>query len=320
MVRARFSSFLLPVFLASAAASAWADNAPERIGVAAAVRNEVIGVQAQGQRALSVGSPLFRNELIRTGENGVAQLLFADQTTISMGSRSELRLDQFVYNPSQNAGQVVFEFARGAMRFISGAQDPHSYSVRTPVATIGVRGTIVDFLLIDGKLIAILDEGRALFTLPDGRELELNEPGTAFEFLPGGGVSGPAPWTGRYETGLRVASFPLYGSAFADLPDHEGAQPTDHLNDIKEELALRRLQVTAPSGEDDPPPDAGEEGGGDSGPPPDDGPHDDPDDHHDHDWGDHDHHGHHDHDGHDHHDAWDHDRHGGWDRDDGHGG
>src|SRR5262249_15074235 len=111
-----------------------------RIGVAAAVRNQVTAAQAAQEHPLVVCANIFQDETIRTGANSVAQLLFADQTTLSVGPRSEVRLDRYVYDPHQSVGDVAISLSTGALRFITGAQDPHSYSIRTPVATIGVRG------------------------------------------------------------------------------------------------------------------------------------------------------------------------------------
>src|SRR5215475_3239435 len=96
----------------------------------------------RGSGTLSVGSELFSNETVRTGEASQAQLLFLDQTNLSVGARSEVKLDRFVYNPDRKTGNVVIEASRGAFRFVSGSQNPRSYTIKTPFATIGVRGTI----------------------------------------------------------------------------------------------------------------------------------------------------------------------------------
>ncbi|HET9232219.1 MAG TPA: FecR domain-containing protein, partial [Vitreimonas sp.] len=230
---------LIAVLLAGVSLPALAHaQAPARIGVASAVRNEVTA-QGSEQRPLSVGSAIYQNELIRTGPGSVAQLLFADQTTLSVGPSSELRLDRFVYNPDRSAGDVAVSLTTGALRFISGSQNPRSYQVTTPVATMGVRGTIVDILLIEGRVFGILDEGQAFFTLQDGREVMLDEPGTAIEFFANGAASEPMTWRGRYEAGLRVASFPLYGNPFADTPQFEGASTLDHETNRTDEINAR---------------------------------------------------------------------------------
>ena len=138
--------------VASAAASAllaasmvaWATPslAESKIGVASVAKNQVHGTLAGTTRAMSAGSELFSNETVRTGEASQAQLLFLDQTSLSVGARSEVKLDRFVYNPDRKAGNVVIEASRGAFRFVSGSQNPSNYTIKTPLATIGVRGTI----------------------------------------------------------------------------------------------------------------------------------------------------------------------------------
>src|SRR2546423_7545397 len=116
--------------------------AEAKIGIASATKNQVHGIVGGGSRIVSTGSELFSNETVRTGEASLAQLLFLDQTSLSVGPRSEVRLDRFVYNPDRKSGSVVLEASRGAFRFITGSQNPTHYTVKTPLATIGVRGTI----------------------------------------------------------------------------------------------------------------------------------------------------------------------------------
>ena len=163
-----------------------------------------------------------------------------------MGPRSEIRLDRFVYDPSRSVGDVAVSLTSGALRFISGQQDPSSYQVRTPVATIGVRGTIVDFLYINGRMFGILDEGRAFFTLGNGQVIELAEPGKAIEFYSNGAASRPFTWRGRYETALGTATFPLFGNPFAETPGLEGANDADDATNRTDELDTRDLFETPP--------------------------------------------------------------------------
>jgi len=208
-----------------------------RIGVAAAVRNEVTRARTPGQnQPLAAGNGVFQNEVISTGANSVAQLLFTDQTTLSIGQRSQVTLDRYVYDPARAQGQAAVSMTRGAMRFVSGSQDPRNYEVRTPVATIGVRGTIVDLLIMDGRMFGILDEGRVIFTLNNGQTIELNRPGTAVEFFSDGTASPPFTWRGRYESSFSTATFPLFGNPFAEFPGFEGAYDADDATNRTDDL------------------------------------------------------------------------------------
>lgn len=220
-----FGAICAAVAVLSAPAAAQTES---RIGAAVAVRNQVTSAVGSGQaRPLAVGGAVHQNERITTGANSVAQLLFTDQTSLSIGQRSQVTLDRYVYDPNRSAGDVAVSLGGGAMRFITGSQTPNSYQVRTPVATIGVRGTIVDMVLIDGRMFGILNEGAVIFTLLNGETIELNEPGTAIEFFSDGTTSGPFTWRGRYESSFSAATFPLFGNPFADYPWFEGAHDAD---------------------------------------------------------------------------------------------
>jgi len=237
MMRKAGIALLASVAAALLVPNAVAQSGDGRIGAAAAVRNDVTGARAGADaRPLTAGQGVFENQRIVTGANSVAQLLFNDQTTLSVGQRSQVTLDRFVYDPRGNAGDVAVTLGGGAMRFVTGNQEPRNYRVQTPVATIGVRGTIVDLLMLDGRMFGILDEGRVIFTLPNGDTIELNEPGTAIEFFSDGTTSRPFTWRGRYEQSQGTATFPLFGNPFADFPWLEGANNlddrTNHTDDL----------------------------------------------------------------------------------------
>ncbi len=114
-------------------------------GSATAVQNHVEGVVSGQTKALSSGSAIYTDELLRTGQNSIAELQFLDSTKLSVGPTSEIRLDKFVYDPQKAApGALVLQATRGSYRFITGVQDHKSYSIKTPYATLSVRGTVVE--------------------------------------------------------------------------------------------------------------------------------------------------------------------------------
>jgi ferric-dicitrate binding protein FerR (iron transport regulator) len=136
--------------------------AESKIGVASAAKNQVHGILGGTTRAMAAGSELFSNETVRTGEASQAQLLFLDQTSLSVGARSEVKLDRFVYNPDRKAGNVVIEASRGAFRFVSGSQNPSNYTIKTPLATIGVRGTIFSTEITKSEEHIYVTQGKVL--------------------------------------------------------------------------------------------------------------------------------------------------------------
>ena len=108
----------------------------EAIGSATSVKP-----QAEGNtRTLSTGSSVYSKELVRTGDAGVADLRFHDNSNLSVGPKSSVRLDKFVYDPNKSAGGVAVEATRGSFRFVTGSQSRGSYQVKTPYGTLGIRG------------------------------------------------------------------------------------------------------------------------------------------------------------------------------------
>jgi len=124
---------LLPA--ASLALHSTASNGQE-IGSATTVKPQA----EANSRMLSSGSSVYSRDLIHTGDAGVADLRFRDNTNLSVGPRSSVRLDKFVYDPNKSSGGVAIEATRGSFRFVTGSQSKGSYDVKTPYGTLGVRG------------------------------------------------------------------------------------------------------------------------------------------------------------------------------------
>jgi hypothetical protein len=167
--------------------------AEEGIGKAATIKNKVEGILEGPPRPLSAGSEVFSNELVRTSDGSVARLVFLDNTGLAVGPLSEIRLDKFVYDPKgATPGNVIVQMSRGAFRFLTGAQDHRNYTINTPYATLGVRGTIFDVLATGEKVdIHLLAGGLEVRTLLDQR-IDLNATKNFLTVLSTGQVIGPS--------------------------------------------------------------------------------------------------------------------------------
>ena len=226
----------------------------DKIGVAAATKNDVQGIMGAAPRALAAGSEVFANERVRTGQAATAQLLFLDQTSLSIGPLSEIKLDRFVYNPDSGSGSLALSASKGVFRFISGAQHPTSYSIRTPVATIGVRGTICDLMLAGSpqgghtpQLALVGVQGTCFARLPNGQTVEL-APGKALIIFADGGTQ-VITWDSTLINVAGSIPFPLFGNSFwGDPRRYELNDKGIDLND-----ALNGLNTRPPP----PPPDPG---------------------------------------------------------------
>lgn len=167
--------------------------AQENIGVTAAVVNLVHGTLAEQERTLVIGDRLFHNEAIETEVESSTQLLFLDETTMSIGPESRLVLDTFVFDPDPNVSKVVMSATVGVFRFVSGSLASASYEIRTPVAIIGVRGTIFDLLVaLDGATTVILRAGALAISNLQGVTQLIDVPGLASTVAAPGAAPTPA--------------------------------------------------------------------------------------------------------------------------------
>lgn len=132
-------------------------SAPARAGTAPAgqviVASGTVEALAPGgeARALRRRSPFYSGETIRTAAASEVQLRFADGALLSLRADSEFRVDDYRYENDGGAGdRSVSTLIKGGLRTITGVigkQDPQAYQVKTPVATIGVRGTHYEAVL-----------------------------------------------------------------------------------------------------------------------------------------------------------------------------
>ena len=91
----------------------------------------------------ALGSKLEQKDNILTKDNSKLQIIFKDETVISIGKNSEFSISEYLFE--DNAPPVAkFNMIRGAMRTITGQIGniaPQRFSVATKTATIGIRGT-----------------------------------------------------------------------------------------------------------------------------------------------------------------------------------
>ena len=234
MVKPRGRRLLPLTAMLIAAIGAVPVSAQSNIGVASGAKNQVEGVVEGKTQTIAVGNNVFANEMVRTGTDSMAQLLFLDQTSLSVAPQSQVTLDRFVYDPARGAGAVALRATVGAFRFVTGTQNANSYRIETPVATISVRGTILDLLVWPDRTIVILQEGQATVTaVRTQASYPLTTPGTAFVVQADGRVEGPITWDSTIIRIKGSVPFPLFGNTL--WPAQHDIQTFDDrktLNDI----------------------------------------------------------------------------------------
>jgi T5SS/PEP-CTERM-associated repeat protein/VCBS repeat-containing protein len=121
-------------------------DAASAIGKVSDVAGSVQVQHADGSTAqLAAGDPVFQGDVLQAGADGKLDLVFIDGTNFSLGAGARMTLDNLVFDP--NGGQSNSFSAtvlQGAFVFATGKIAPSgNMDVKTPVGTIGIRGTTV---------------------------------------------------------------------------------------------------------------------------------------------------------------------------------
>lgn len=129
--------------LAAAPAFAQQPAAAGRVKVAS---GDAVIVRASGTVPAEAGQLVFQSDGLRTGANGRIGITLKDDTQVSIGPDSEVRVDTFTYAPAEGQLALVLKFLRGAAVYASGRiakLAPDAVRLETPAAIVGVRGTTV---------------------------------------------------------------------------------------------------------------------------------------------------------------------------------
>lgn len=135
------------------------------IGGTGAVAGKVIlsrgSVEAQSNgrsRLLAKGDPVCVGETIVTPQSGTLEIRMTDDGLVAVRPETQLKIEQFAY-AGTSKDMSVFSLLKGAGRFVTGKLGklyPQNDLIRTPTATIGVRGT-------DHEATVILPSDRSSF-------------------------------------------------------------------------------------------------------------------------------------------------------------
>ena len=130
------------LIVACAAVPAFAEQ--ESVGVTGAVNPQAVGQAPAGAiEQLAIGQNVVRNEKISTFNKGQVQLIFSDQSTLTLGENSEIVIDEFVYDPQKQAGSMTATVTTGVLRYVGGKiSKKNDVSFLTPSGVVTVRGGI----------------------------------------------------------------------------------------------------------------------------------------------------------------------------------
>jgi hypothetical protein len=137
-------AFAAALALVFAGATPVVGQQPTAAGKVKVASGSAFIVRANNEIPAKVGEVLFESDSLRTGADGRIGVTMKDDTRVSLGPASEVRLERFVYAPAEGRLGFVLRVARGVAAYVSGQiakLAPDAVRLETPAAIIGVRGT-----------------------------------------------------------------------------------------------------------------------------------------------------------------------------------
>lgn len=94
--------------------------------------------------SLTSGGDIYQGDVLETGAKASVGIVFADDTTFSLGEEGRMTMDEMVYDPDTQSGTFGATVLTGTFSFVSGQiakTSPDAMTLATPIATIGIRGS-----------------------------------------------------------------------------------------------------------------------------------------------------------------------------------
>ncbi|MDC1179404.1 FecR family protein [Candidatus Pelagibacter ubique] len=98
----------------------------------------------QKGEVLKAGDKIYFGDIIKAEDQSKSQILLLDQTVITIGEKTTVTLDEFVYDPNNQEGKITANIIEGSVKILSGKiseKNTDNLIVKTPAGSIGTRGT-----------------------------------------------------------------------------------------------------------------------------------------------------------------------------------
>ena len=196
MIRIQKLRNLILIGLLLITASAFADDNRGRVMY---IRGSVTAIDGTTgvPRILRADSRVRLGEIIETGPKSVVQIVFPDRSMLHVKSDSKIKVEEFNFTRAKpEEDDMVVNIFKGGMRSLTGLvgkRNPDKVRYKTPVATIGIRGTILEINQTkSGSFQTIFDYGGGYVLTADNTRLllgareagEVNADGTGNSKIP----------------------------------------------------------------------------------------------------------------------------------------
>jgi hypothetical protein len=111
------------------------------------LNGQVTVAKAGGQSIQAVlGTRVGQGDKVTTAKNAKATILFQDGSVLRLGPSTTLGITKLNYQEDKGIAEAAYDLASGTLMSVVGSlfgNDKSSYTVRTPTAVAGVRGTML---------------------------------------------------------------------------------------------------------------------------------------------------------------------------------
>ncbi len=181
----------------------------------------VIAMQSQGSMTregstlpLALSDEIWLKDEIITDATGKVQILFDDDTSISLGPNSRVLVEDFVDDGAKSSFSV--NLMDGVARAITGRlvkQNPEGFLISAPAATVGIRGTILALQVVEGRTTVYVENSLDNKVFVNGIAVP-----QAFKLDVGEANPEPRPISQSDEIGLMRSTVPMLGDGLPPQP------------------------------------------------------------------------------------------------------
>lgn len=116
----------------------------------------------QQSRELSRKAPVFNVDQVSTGAQSQAQFRMLDGALLALQSDTQLLISEYKPGSTAEQGSVVMELVKGSLRTVTGSikGDAGNYQLKTPVGSIGIRGTTFQLSYINEIMLVGVWDGQ----------------------------------------------------------------------------------------------------------------------------------------------------------------
>ncbi len=175
-------------------------RAAEPVGKVSRLQGKGLVVGYNTVTDLAVGAPVRPGDTLVTLADSLAEVSLADGSSLTLAQATVFALDRYEFGPDKSVAHAALRLVGGAFKAavnkLGQVREP-DFVVRTPLATIGIRGTTFwgGFLRAD-KFGVMLVQGTGVYVQSEAGKVELNQPGEGtWVNLATGALKPVAQWT-----------------------------------------------------------------------------------------------------------------------------